>query len=204
MCCWWYKIRIISGRFKGKRLAVPKDYSIRPTQDRVKESIFNVLGKDISGKSVLDLFAGSGSLGLEALSRGCKQVYFVDDNRKAIKLISENIDLLGLSREFYKIIKGDAISVIKNRDIPDFDYVFLDPPYNISRLIMTEIFKTLENNNIIGEGSLVIYEYFFKRDIDDEIRGLVSIKESFFGDKIVNYLKLKEPNGQNRNMPWHL
>ena len=92
-------MRIISGKSKGRRLVTPRGQALRPTSDRVKESIFNVLGGEVEGKSVLDLFAGTGSLGIEALSRGAKKVLFVEKGRQAIRLIERNLFQCGLKAQ---------------------------------------------------------------------------------------------------------
>lgn len=155
----------------------------------MKESIFNVLGNSLENKKILDLFAGTGSLGLEALSRNAEHVYFIDRSPKAIRIIRSNIDSLKIDNSYFKILRGDSLRMIKTKKLPVFDLVFLDPPYNISKAIMVEIFKTMKNNNIIDKDSLIIYEFFFKKNIEDEVRDYLLVKESSFGDKIVRYFK---------------
>jgi len=122
-------MRIIAGESKGKKLKVPK--GIRPTQDKVRESIFNILGGKIVDAIVLDIFAGSGSFGLEAISRGARKVIFVEINPKVIKILKENIDMLGY-REKTQVIQIDAIKAIQmlGINIPYPAIVFADPPYN--------------------------------------------------------------------------
>jgi len=159
--------------------------------DRVKESIFNVLGKDIVDSKILDLFAGSGSLGLEAISRGCALAYFIDKSEESITLIKSNLDLISNIENRYVVIKSDALKFLSsfNSFIPD--YIFLDPPFKIENKIMTEIFNILSNSKIIDENSVIIYEFFFKRDISTEIADFEIFKTSGFGEKKVVYLKKK-------------
>ncbi|MCD4670761.1 MAG: RsmD family RNA methyltransferase, partial [Actinomycetia bacterium] len=105
-------MRIISGKFKGRKLKAPSDYSIRPTLDRVKESIFSVLGSRIAGMAVLDLFSGTGSLGLESLSRGCSLVYFVDKDAQSMDLIRYNTENLASNQTdigSFEIIQKDIL-----------------------------------------------------------------------------------------------
>lgn len=137
---------------------------------------------------MLDLFAGSGSLGIESLSRGCNMVYFVDRNYKSVKLIECNIKGLKISGEKYKIIKSDVIEFLKFYKGPGWDIIFMDPPYKIKSDIMIKIFNAVSKKNIAKSNTLVIYECFLKRDIEEEIRGLDLLKKSGRGDKKILYL----------------
>jgi 16S rRNA (guanine(966)-N(2))-methyltransferase RsmD len=113
-------MRIISGTSKGRKLVAPRNYSLRPTSDRVKESIFNILQDEIEGKVVLDLFAGTGNLGIEALSRGAKKTIFVEKGRQALRLIQRNLTQFGLE-ERSEILPKDAnqaIGILKQRGEP--------------------------------------------------------------------------------------
>ncbi|WP_088345971.1 MULTISPECIES: 16S rRNA (guanine(966)-N(2))-methyltransferase RsmD [Rhodomicrobium] len=126
-------MRIVAGRFRGMALAAPKSNDIRPTSDRVRESIFNILahgieGAEIEGARVLDLFAGTGALGLEALSRGAAYVHFVEDNSTARGLIRQNIETVGAMGET-KIYRRDATKLGGRGNLRPFDLIFADPPY---------------------------------------------------------------------------
>ncbi|MHB1253962.1 MAG: 16S rRNA (guanine(966)-N(2))-methyltransferase RsmD [Candidatus Humimicrobiaceae bacterium] len=181
-------MRIISGDFKGRKLKGPDNLNIRPTLDRVKESIFNVLGSSIKSTKVLDLFAGSGSLGLEALSRGCEIVYFIDNSNDSIELVKSNLDLIPQTKNRYTVIKSDASDFLNSFSDFIWDYVFLDPPFKIEAEKMTEIFNILFYSKIINENSVIIYEFFFKRNIEAEIGNFNIFKTSVFGEKKVIYL----------------
>ncbi|MCG2789385.1 MAG: 16S rRNA (guanine(966)-N(2))-methyltransferase RsmD [Actinomycetia bacterium] len=161
---------------------------MRPTQDRVKESIFNVLGETIINSKVLDLFSGSGSLGIEALSRGCQFAYFVDNSFKSINLIRKNLGLLKNLERSRKIIKSDAVDFLKKNKSIIWDFIFIDPPYKIESRVISEICGIFSEKNITDKNTVIIYEFFFKRDVSKEISNLRIIKESFFGDKKVLYL----------------
>ena len=122
-------MRVISGSVGGRRLREPSGFDIRPTSDMVKESVFNIVQFDIEGRRVLDLFAGTGQLGIEALSRGAKRVVFVDKNPAAVKLIRENLRLCGFS-DSASVFASDAFSYMRGRET--FDLIFIDPPYDSS------------------------------------------------------------------------
>jgi 16S rRNA (guanine966-N2)-methyltransferase len=126
-------MRVVGGQFRGRALAAPTDQAIRPTSDRVREAVFNVLGHgaaaiDIGGARVLDLFAGTGALGIEALSRGAAQCLFVDDSADARGLIRENVEALGLTG-ITKVFRRDATALGDAGKYGTFDLVFADPPY---------------------------------------------------------------------------
>ena len=125
-------MRIVGGRFRGRTLAAPKSQAIRPTGDRLRESIFNILahgyGDPISGARVLDLFAGTGALGLEALSRGAAFVLFVDDGAEARALIRQNVDTLGVGGTS-RVFRRDATDLGPAHPVEPFSLVFADPPY---------------------------------------------------------------------------
>ena len=121
-------MRIVSGAVRGRRLITPDGMDIRPTTDKVKEAMFSILQFDLPGRRVLDLFAGTGQLGLEALSRGAKSVTFTDSSKKAVSLVQRNIALTGLGAQA-KTVCGDAFSFLRSTD-ERFDLVILDPPYD--------------------------------------------------------------------------
>lgn len=159
--------------------------------DRVKESIFNVLGSRIYNSSVLDLFAGSGSLGIEALSRGAEAVYFIDNSFDSVKLLKENLALLKDIKEEAVIRKQDVAEFLSNFNEDIFEVIFLDPPFKIGKEYMIRVFNLLYNGGIIDKNSVIIYEFFFKRDIEEEICLFNIDKVSSFGEKKVIYLSLK-------------
>jgi len=156
-------MRVISGSARGRKLKDVNKYTgfkyIRPTGDKIKESIFNIIQFDIEGRRVLDLFAGSGQLGIEALSRGAKKAVFVDSNPNAVKLINENIKLCG----FYEISTVYTRNVLKylDNDTDTFDLIFIDPPYDTFLLqetlsLVVRIDKLNSNGIIICESSINI------------------------------------------------
>ena len=127
-------MRIISGRFKGRRLKAPRWDGLRPTSDKLRETLFNILAPRIAGARVVDAYAGTGAVGLEALSRGAASVLFIEKDRRAAALIAENLRLCS-EKERYTIEGGD-VAVVLHRLDPDatFDVIFLDPPYDHTSL----------------------------------------------------------------------
>ena len=146
------------------------------------------MGNKTVNSKVLDLFSGTGSLGIESLSRGCKSVHFVDNSFIAIEIIKHNVKDLRSTEGKYEIIKSDAVKFLERFDDFKMDIIFTDPPYKVKSNTMKEIFNIIAERNIIADNGIIIYEYFFKREIDKEINNLSILKKSFFGDKAVIYL----------------
>ena len=119
-------MRVITGSARGRRLNELKGYDTRPTTDKVKESLFSIIQFDIEGRRVLDLFAGTGQLGIEALSRGAAEAVFVDRRPDAVRLVQENLALCGFT-DRARVKSGDALAYLKSGE--KFDLIFLDPPY---------------------------------------------------------------------------
>lgn len=178
-------MRIISGQLKGKRLKTPKDSkTIRPALSQVREAIFSSLG-DIEGKVFLDIFAGTGSLGFEALSRGADFIYFVDSGAEAINLIIENLNDLQLSEKahIFKRKMPFGLEKIKLEKKPDV--IFCDPPYD--KNLINRTLSTLVKQNYVDPNSLIIVEHT-KREVPN-IKELELVKEKRFGQTFISYFK---------------
>lgn len=169
-------MRVISGTAKGKKLKSPSDETVRPTLDRVKENLFNIIGFDIRDSVVLDLFAGSGALGIEALSRGAKRCYFVDNDKRSIELVRHNLKETRLEENAI-VLMSDAEHVIERLATQGekFDYIFIDPPY--CQGIVQKILKQLEKCNIMQEEGFVIIETDRAEKLPDQITDLYKTKE---------------------------
>ena len=143
-------MRVISGTARGRRLKEPANYDIRPTTDKVKESIFNIIQFEIEGRRILDLFAGTGQLGIEALSRGAASCVFVDESNAAIKIVGENVKSCGFEKQA-EILRSDAQSAVAR--LGKFDVILLDPPYytDLLNTVLSKIieFDILKVNGII-------------------------------------------------------
>lgn len=179
-------MQIISGKYKGRKINGFTIDGTRPTMDRVKESLFATIQANIKGARVLDLFAGSGNLGLESLSNGAIYACFVDKNKKCIDTIKENVNNIQIA-ENVKIINSDyqkAIKLLKETG-EKFDIVFLDPPYH-EKLLNASICQII-NNNLLNANALLIAEYETEMPICD----LTLIKEKKYGDKFIRIYKLE-------------
>jgi 16S rRNA (guanine966-N2)-methyltransferase len=130
-------LRVIAGSFKGRRLKAPTWNGLRPTSDKLRETLFNILGGRLSGARVLDGFAGTGAIGIEALSRGAAHVTFVDSDRRATALIEENLTLCSIERD-YTIQRGPVASILRHLTAGErFDVIVLDPPYDAPDIVET-------------------------------------------------------------------
>jgi len=149
-------MRITGGEFRGRTLRVPKTNEIRPTQDRVREALFNILAPEIAGADFLDLFAGSGAVGLEALSRGAKSVTFVESNRRHIAILKENLPNPSTPST---LILSDAYRWLERYSGPGFSIGFADPPYALGEEKgYASVLATLAERGVIREGGLFVAE----------------------------------------------
>jgi 16S rRNA (guanine966-N2)-methyltransferase len=183
-------MRIISGISKGRRLVPPKHRAIRPTSDRVKESIFNILGDEVKEKVVLDLFAGTGNLGIEALSRGAKKALFVEKGRQSIRLIQKNLaqcKLEGQSEILAKDINR-AIGVL-NRRGESFDLILMDPPYEKGWIQKT--LMKLNSHPIYHRDSILVIEHSRREPLPSIIDGWNLIRQQRVGDTLISFLTLR-------------
>ncbi len=146
-------MRIVAGRYRGRKLTPPSDDSVRPTTDRIKETVFNILQWDVEGARVLDLFAGSGALGIECLSRGAAEVVFADKSPASVALIRQN--LKGIEGS-YRVLTADFTGVLRSGE-DKFDLIFIDPPYKsgLGELAVDAAFDL----GRVAEGGTVVYEH---------------------------------------------
>ena len=144
-------MRVITGSARGRKLKTPENYDIRPTTDNVKESVFNIIQFDIEGRRVLDLFAGTGQLGIECLSRGASSAVFVDQSREAVKIVKDNLKTCGLSGT---VVQADAMSFL--RTCGKFDIIFVDPPYDSD--LYESVLNTVNSIDILSDGGIIICE----------------------------------------------
>ena len=148
-------MRVIAGKFRGAKLFSLKGDATRPTADMVKESMFNIIQSHFPCGCVLDLFAGSGGLGFEAISRGAEFCVFVENNRQAVNIIRKNAEHLKLSSSEYKIEPRDFMVYIKSTT-EKFDVIFLDPPYNQGYL--SKAINIIRDNNILTDNGILVIE----------------------------------------------
>jgi len=184
-------MRIIAGEFKSRRLAFIKSPQLRPTMDRVKESLFNVLGEAVKGKAVLDLFAGCGSLGLEALSRGAKETTFVDSSRTALQVLVKNIASLSLARDRAKVLGITWMEAIRrfSKTGVKFDLVLLDPPYSEPDAVQN-VLLALGDSDILRPVSWIAIEHTDRYKIPEEAlkTKFKLVKNLIFGGTALSFL----------------
>jgi len=169
-------MRIISGRYKSRRLKATPPPGIRPTSDKLKETLFNILGASVEGTTFLDGCAGMGGIGIEALSRGAAHVVFVEQSRKACRIIRENLESLGIG-DGYKILEMDLPKALDicARDGIQFDIAFIDPPYDRDDLYQACLRK------FSGSG-LLILEHSRRKDLPDSSGALRKTRSLVQGD----------------------
>ena len=144
-------MRVITGTARGRRLKTPEGMDIRPTTDNVKESVFNIIQFDSDGRRVLDLFAGSGQLGIECLSRGAREVVFIDQSRDAVKVIRENLKACGFSAP---VLQQDALGYLSG--CAPFDLIFVDPPYDAG--LYAPVLERINSVDLLSDGGIIICE----------------------------------------------
>jgi 16S rRNA (guanine966-N2)-methyltransferase len=175
-------MRITGGRLRGRRLASFKGMEIRPTSDRVREAIFDLLGHHLQGEKVLDLFAGTGSLGIEALSRGAAWALFIDHSPRAIDLIGKNLKLCGLEAQGV-VLRKDLLKGFPQRHRlleQKIDLVFVDPPYR--KNILPPVLETLALQNILESPSILVAQSEQREVLPPRVRNLEMVKSKTYGD----------------------
>lgn len=164
-------MRVITGTARGMVLRTLEGNDVRPTTDKVKEAVFSAFQFEIEGRRILDLFAGSGQLGIEALSRGAESAVFVDADKNAVKIVKENLAKTKLDSRA-TVVQTDSIAFLAMTDRV-FDLAFLDPPYE-KGLLQKALSKI---DNLISEGGAVICEHPFREELDENYGSLVKTKE---------------------------
>ncbi|MGM8214360.1 16S rRNA (guanine(966)-N(2))-methyltransferase RsmD [Bacillaceae bacterium W0354] len=176
-------MRVISGKFKGHRLQSVPNMKTRPTSDKVKEALFHFIGPYFKGGKGLDLFAGSGGLGIEAISRGLTQVIFVDQQYKAIETIRSNIKALSIENQC-EIYRNDALRALKAaaKRGKTFNYVFLDPPYR--KVSFELLFNQLHELNLLENGAIIVCEHAQDEQLPQTIESYKMIKQDTYSSLI--------------------
>ncbi len=176
-------MRVITGAVRGRRLKTPENYDIRPTTDNVKEAVFNIIQFDIEGRRVLDLFAGTGQLGIECLSRGAESAVFIDKDRAAAQIIRDNLKTCGLKAT---VLQEDAVSFL--RHCGQFDLIFVDPPYDSE--LYDSVLESINLVDILSDGGIIICEARRERQLPEMTAPYRKRKEYIYGKvKICIYTK---------------
>ena len=178
-------MRVISGKVRGMKLVSPDGEDTRPTLDRVKEAVFSMLLPYINESVVLDLFAGSGAMGIEALSRGAKKAVFVDFSEKAIACIKTNVNNAQMAEDSL-IIRSDSCKFL--REYPEaFDIIFIDPPYESG--LYENVFSLIASNGLINDEGLIIAEWDYENGIGNLPLEFELVKEKKYGRVGISVLK---------------
>ena len=178
-------MRVISGRARGVRLKTPEGMQTRPTADRVKEALFSILQFELPGKKILDLFGGTGQLGIEAISRGAKETVFVDQSDKACKLIRENLRLAKMEDEG-RVIRSDYLAFLRSTK-EKFDIILLDPPY--AEVFLENALNLITEIDILQSGGIIATEYPFGKVLPAEYSEVYRAKEYKYGKTILTIFR---------------
>lgn len=176
-----HQLRVIAGTLKGRRLGGPAWAGLRPTSDRLRETLFNVLAGTVAGARVLDAYAGTGAVGIEALSRGASHVTFVERDRRALELIADNLARCGI-RGGYTVMRGDLSADAPSSLAPVFDLVFLDPPYAVSPDAALAPLSAL-----LAPGGRLIVEHARRAATPERVRQLVRSRTIPAGDSALTF-----------------
>ena len=186
-------MRVVAGEYGGRRLKAVPGMKTRPTTDKVKEAMFNIIGPYLEGGQVLDLFAGSGGLSIEAVSRGADHATLVDLQYQAIKTIHENLSVTKEEDKF-TVLKGDAYKMLNKlaKQEQGFDYVFLDPPYKKQQIL--ELMEQLKKLGLLNTDALIICETDQVADLPEELADFELIKKADYGITELTFYRYKEVN----------
>ena len=182
-------MRIIAGQYRSRQIVAPEGAATRPTSDRLRETLFNVLAPRIEGAVFLDLFAGSGAVGIEALSRGARQVYAIDSDKRAARAIAKNIAALGIGDEFM-FLQADVASGLCTlaAQQPRFDLVVLDPPYR-EHGAYEQSFRLIADLGLSAEGAILIAEHEKYFDPGNQLANFQRYRVLKQGDAVLSFFR---------------
>lgn len=187
-------MRIIAGKYKGRRLKTPKDLNIRPTSDRVKESVFSIIRNSVVNATFLDLCSGTGNIGIEAFSRGAKQVTFLERNPVSLKLIKQNLHVCGIeiSEPQIKVIAKDAYKGIQtlHSQLETFELIYFDPPYDAD--MYNQCLTQISETKLLNEAGILLVEHHKKTVLPTEIALLSHDEQRQYGDTCVSLYRFIE------------
>ena len=186
-------MRVIGGQARGRRLKVPKGQSLRPTAARVKEALFNILPRDLSGAKILDLFAGTGNVSIEALSRGAAAALLVDSSSESAKAIRENLRRLDLAdrSQIWTVPVLRAVKRLGRRG-ETFDFIFLDPPYEQHWVGST--LKAIAEGDLLRSAGIVVAEHSVREKLQERYGSLVAYDQRKYGSTLLSFFRTQAPN----------
>lgn len=185
-------VRVIAGTAKGRRLKGPTGTDTRPITDMIKEALFNVLGPSVDNSSFLDLFAGSGSVGIEAISRDADHVIFVDKSPDAIRVIYENLDHCGFT-EGWEVHRNDVVKALDllNKRGLRFDYIYMDPPFTNDKIFMKVLTK-IDQVDILKHGGTAIIRSHRHKELPDQMPHIHKYRLNYYGESALHYYSLMD------------
>jgi len=182
-------MRIIAGKYRSRLIRSPKDAEVRPTKDRIREALFNIIAEYVSGSDVLDIFAGSGAFGIEAISRGARSATFIDNEKACIATIEENLKSLGIEVDKASTLRMDAFKAIDKlcNEGKKFDIILLDPPYY--KDIAKKCLIKLGERDILKPRCIIVVEHHKKDILPAETGNLTSYRTAPYGDVWLTFYK---------------
>ena len=190
-------MRVIGGHDRGRRLRAPRGLRTRPTADRVRETLFDVLGPAVAGARVLDLFAGTGAVGIEALSRGAARVVLVERDQSALHALRANLAALGAPRAAARVMAGDVLRVLPDLGAQEgpFDLVFLDPPY--ATTLAARVLEALVGTRVCRDGTEVVVQHSTRTELPPVVGLATHRRARRFGDTALTFFRAGEytPDG---------
>jgi len=178
-------MRVLSGKYKGKNLVSSSDNSIRPTTNKIKEYIFNILQDFCEDKLVVDIFSGSGSLGIESISRGSKHVTFVEISANSIKVLKNNLGHINLDSNLYEIVNIDAIK-FSNEKRKEFELILMDPPFHYPSL--NELMVSIFNNKVLSKNGILVVEHEISNPVYSDTNLFEIIKQKKIGRSLISFI----------------
>ncbi|MFQ5881737.1 MAG: 16S rRNA (guanine(966)-N(2))-methyltransferase RsmD [Candidatus Methylomirabilales bacterium] len=178
-------MRVIGGTAKGRRLKVPRKKGVRLTSDYLREALFDILGSSVRGVRFLDLYAGSGAVGIEALSRGGGEVIFLEQDPGCLRVLRENLEATGLGQR--RVVAGDVLRILSrlNRQGERFDIIFLDPPYGTG--LAQRTLALVASSDLLQPRGVVIVERFAKDLLPESVGNLLRVRETVHGQTVLSF-----------------
>jgi len=197
-------MRVIAGTQKGRRLKAPVGNRIRPTSARVREALFSILNTRVSEAKVLDLCCGTGTIGLEALSRGASRVVFVDNHLDSLQLLKDNLKRCGNPNNTV-IVSSDAWNIVRQPQIlqeAPYDIIYVDPPYQHQEL--ESLLSKLGTQLLLSDDGIMVVEHFWKTALPREVNSLEQVRQARYGDTILTFFQHIRESHANRRLPGNI
>jgi 16S rRNA (guanine966-N2)-methyltransferase len=177
-------LRIIEGSEKGKLVKAPPARDVRPTSNKTRQALFNVLRSKIQSSRFLDVCAGSGVIGLEAMSRGAAELTIIEENRQALSILNENIDRLGYK---VKVIRGDCLKTLLRLSSRSFDLIFADPPYKSE--LGEAIAQVVASAELLADDGWLVIEHYRKNQLPERLPGLILFDDRHYGQTTLSFYR---------------